>query len=133
MTPDQVQAWLDAYVEAWQTYDQASIEALFSEDAEYRFHPWDEPLRGRTAIVDSWLNPSGGPASSRDEPGTWAAEYHPFAVAGRRAVAIGWTAYYEDATQQVLERTYENNWLLEFDETGRCRSFVEYFMKRPAR
>ena len=55
MTHEQVQAWLDAYVAAWRSNDAAAIGELFAEDAEYRYHPYDEPLRGRQAIVDSWL------------------------------------------------------------------------------
>ena len=129
MTHADVQAWLDRYVEAWKTYDAASIGELFSADAEYRYAPWGEPTVGRDAIVGDWLNPSG-PSSSRDEPGTWSARYEPFAVEGNRAVAIGQTAYYADATQAVEERRYWNSWLLEFDEEGRCRSFVEYYMQR---
>jgi hypothetical protein len=131
MTHADVQAWLDRYVEAWQSYDGDAVAALFSEDAEYRFHPYDEGddvLHGRDAIVDSWLNPSG-PASGRDEPGTWWAHYEPWVVGGNRAVAIGETAYFADATQAVEERRYWNSWLLEFDEAGRCRRFVEYYMK----
>ena len=31
MTPERVQAWLDAYVEAWRSYDSDAIAALFSE------------------------------------------------------------------------------------------------------
>jgi len=34
------QRWLDRYVGAWKTYDEGAIGALFSEDAEYRYHPW---------------------------------------------------------------------------------------------
>ncbi len=37
------QGWLDRYVEAWKSYDEQQIRALFSEDATYRFHPQDEP------------------------------------------------------------------------------------------
>ena len=44
-----VQDWLDRYLEAWRTYDPALIGDLFSEDAEYRFHPFGEPVRGREA------------------------------------------------------------------------------------
>jgi hypothetical protein len=29
--------------------------------------------------------------------------------------------------------TYENIWLVEFDANGRCRRFVEHYMKRPQR
>lgn len=36
------QRWLDGYVDAWRSYRHEAIEALFSADAEYRYHPWDE-------------------------------------------------------------------------------------------
>ena len=54
MTHADVQAWLDRYVEAWRTYDRATIEALFTEDAVYGYRPWDSDehtVRGRTAIA----------------------------------------------------------------------------------
>jgi len=129
MTHAAVQDWLDRYVEAWRTYDQSIVEGLFAEDAEYRYHPWDEPVRGREAIVDNWLNPSG-PASGRDEPGTWKARYEPYAVDGDTAVVTGETWYYADASQAVEERHYWNIWTIEFDADGRCLSFTEYFMQR---
>jgi hypothetical protein len=129
MTREDVQAWLDRYVHAWETYDEGEVRALFTEDAEYRYHPWDQPERGIDAIAESWLNP-GGPASSRDEPGTWTARYEPWVVEGDRAVAIGETAYFTDATRAVEERHYWNIWQLEFAADGRCRSFVEWFMQR---
>ncbi|HEY2915781.1 MAG TPA: nuclear transport factor 2 family protein [Candidatus Limnocylindrales bacterium] len=129
MTHAGVQAWLDRYVEGWRTYDQSIVEDLFAEDAEYRYHPWDEPIRGRAAIVDNWLNPSG-PASGRDEPGTWKAHYAPFAVDGDVAVVLGETWYFADASQAVEERHYWNSWTIEFDAAGRCRRFTEYFMQR---
>jgi hypothetical protein len=53
-----VQAWLDACADAWHTYDPAAIAALFTEDATYAYHPWDESeglVRGRDAIVADWL------------------------------------------------------------------------------
>ena len=37
-----VEAWLDRYVEAWKSYDRAAIADLFSADAIYRFHPYDD-------------------------------------------------------------------------------------------
>ena len=129
MTRDEVQAWLDRYVRAWETYSEADVRALFAEDAEYRFHPWDEPVRGRDAIVDAWLNPSG-PASGRDEPGTWAARYEPWLVDGDRTLVTGETSYFSDATRATEVRHYWNSWQLEFDADGRCRSFVEWFMQR---
>lgn len=124
-----VQDWLDRYVEAWRTYDGASIGDLFSEDAEYRYRPSDEPVRGRDAIVASWLGPSG-PSSERDVPGTYEGRYEPFAVQGDRAVAVGRTEYWSDATRTAIDKVYDNAWLLEFDADGRCRRFTEFFMKQ---
>ena len=67
LTHEAVQAWLDAYIRAWETYDAADVEALFTEDGEYRYHPFDEPESGRDKIVWNWLNPNGDP-SGRDKP-----------------------------------------------------------------
>jgi hypothetical protein len=124
MESDDFQRWLDAYVAAWQTYDEAAIGALFGDDAAYRYHPWDEGgevLDGRDAIVASWL-------ADRDEPGSWTAEYHPWAIDGDRAVAVGVSRYF-DAHGNV-EREYHNVFLCRFDADGRCREFTELFMRR---
>ena len=129
MTHDEVQAWLDGYVAAWESYDPATIGDLFTEDAEYRYHPADEPVVGRDAIVASWVAPEA-PASGRDEPGTYASHYEPFAVEGSRAVAVGWSRYWEDAARALAQSTFDNCFLLEFDAAGRCRSFTEFFRER---
>jgi hypothetical protein len=117
VTRDDVQSWLDRYVAAWRSYDRDAIGDLFAEDATYRYHPWDGPLTGRDAIVESWLEEPDG-------AGSWEAEYEAYALDGDRAVAIGWTSY---ATGEV----YDNVYKLRFDAGGRCADFVEWFMKRP--
>jgi hypothetical protein len=122
-----VTAWLDKYMRAWETYDPELIGELFTEDAEYRWHPADEPEVGREAIVEAWVNP-GGNASSRDKPGTFAGDLHPFVGNGNRAVAVGTCTYWTDATRSKVARIYYNNWLLEFAEDGKCSSFTEYYM-----
>ncbi len=127
MTPEQVQHWLDDYREAWLSYDGAAIAALFSADVEYRYHPWDEPVRGRESIVQAWLAPEGS-ASGRDEPGTYDGEYEPWLVAGDQAVAVGRSFYWTDAARTNLEQTFHNCWLLRFDLDGRCREFTEYYI-----
>ena len=130
ITHETVQRWLDAYVRAWETYDPDQIAALFSEDAEYRWHPYDEPTVGRDEIVRAWVAPDGN-ESGRDEPGTYLGEYRPFAVDGHRAVAIGTSTYWTDASRSKVARSYRNNWLLEFDDDGKCTSYTEYYMKSP--
>jgi ketosteroid isomerase-like protein len=129
-----VEAWLDRYVEAWKNYDRAAIADLFSADAVYRFHPYDDGadvVRGRDAIVRSWMEPDGD-QSGRDEPGTYDAHYEPYAVDGDRVVAVGWSNYWTDESRSNLERVYDNIFLMRFDTDGRCAEFTELFMKRPS-
>lgn len=121
-----VTRWLTDYVAAWQSYDRDSIAELFSEDATYRYHPWDELddiARGRDAIAASWLD-------EPDEQGSWTAEYRPWIVEGDRAVAVGVSRYLA-AGERTIEREYHNVFLLEFDSEGRCREFTELYMLRP--
>jgi ketosteroid isomerase-like protein len=117
VTRDDLQRWLDRYVDAWRTYDAEAIGDLFSEDATFAYHPYDDPLRGRAAIVESWL-------SEQDEPGSWEAWYAPALVEGDRVTVKGETRY-------TSGRTFSNLWELAFDDTGRCREYVEWFMEHP--
>jgi ketosteroid isomerase-like protein len=118
VTGGRVQAWLDAYVEAWRSYDQAAIGDLFAEDATYAYEPYEEPLRGRAAILASWLE-------DPDEAGTWSARYEPLAIDGDRAIAAGETRY-------TAGNVYSNLFVLRFDADGRCTDFVEWYMEHPA-
>ena len=94
-----LQAWLDRYVAAWKSYDADEIAALFADD--------DEVLRGRDAIVKDWIEPDGN-ASGRDAPGTYDAHYEPYAVEGDRAVAVGRSLYYSDASQATETAVFHN-------------------------
>ncbi len=126
-----VAGWLARYVTAWESYDAAAIGDLFSEDAEYRYHPHDEPVVGRDAIVRSWTEPEAGSGQSgRDEPGTYEARYEPYAVEGDRAVAVGWSRYWTDATRAVERDVYDNCFVLEFGPDARCRRFTEWYVQR---
>jgi hypothetical protein len=120
-----VMGWLERYVDAWRTYEPTAIGALFSDDAVYRYHPWDENeevVRGRDAIVSAWLE-------ERDAPDSWTAEYRPWAVDGDRAVAVGVTRYL-DGHRDAVEREYHNVFLLRFDTRGHCTEFTELYMPR---
>jgi ketosteroid isomerase-like protein len=122
MTRDDVQRWLDDYVDAWRSYDPDAIGALFAEDVSYAYQPYDAPVVGRAALVADWLE-------SPDAPGSWEAHYEPYAVDGDRAVAVGTSRYVDDAGAQ--RALYYNVWLLRFDGDGRCAEFVEYWREHP--
>jgi ketosteroid isomerase-like protein len=126
-----VQGWLDRYVDAWLTYDPQAIGDLFSEDVEYRYHPYDEPVVGREAVVASWLGEtSEDGASSRDAPGTYEASYAPVAVDGDVAVATG-TSSYRDEPGGPFTKVFHNCYLMRFDADGRCREFTEFYVRQP--
>ena len=125
------QEWLDRYAAAWKSYDEAAIAALFSEDVVYRYHPYDEGIVGRDAVVASWLGESGmNDASTRDDPGTYDATYTPVAVDGDVVVATGESSY-RDTPDGPVVRVYRNCFVMRFDDAGLCREFTEYYMKRP--
>jgi ketosteroid isomerase-like protein len=123
MNRQDVQEWLDRYVAAWRANEPDPIRELFAEDATYSYRPWlgdDQSVRGREAIVASWLeNP--------DDPGAWEARYEPYAVEGDRAVAVGWSRYAASGDQP--ERTYHNAYVLRFTSDGRCAEFREFYMQ----
>ena len=121
MTHAELQAWLDRYIAAWRANEREPIEALFTEDAVYRYNPYrdDVALRGHAAIVEGWLE-------ELDAPDSWDAHYEPFVIEGERAVATGWSRYI--ATADTPARTFHNVFLLRF-ENGRCREFTELFME----
>ena len=127
----QAQDWLDRYVTAWLTYEPDLIGDLFSEDVAYRYHPYDEPVVGRDAVVASWLGEGDSEdASTRDAPGTYGASYVPVAVDGDTVVATG-TSTYRDVPDGPVTRTFENCFVMRFDAEGRCREFTEYYLRRP--
>jgi ketosteroid isomerase-like protein len=131
MERDDVSRWLTAYIEAWKSYDPEAIGALFSDDVKYRFHPHDEPVEGRQAVVESWLGEGDHEgAPGRDEEGTYDAAYEPVAVDGNVAVATGSSTYSKEPGGPI-EEVYDNCFVMRFDDDGRCREFTEWFMKRP--
>lgn len=118
-----VAAWLDAYVRAWKTYDPHAIGDLFSENATYAYNPFSEPIRGRVAIVASWLE-------EPDTPGTYDGHYEPIMIEGDRAVTNGRSLYFEQ-DGSTLRAEWNNIFVLRFDNEGRCSEYREWYMQRP--
>ena len=117
-----VTAWLDGYSQAWGTYDPEQIGALFSEDAEYHYDPFQQPVRGRDAIVADWLK-------DRDKAGTFEGRYRPVLVAGDQAVARGYSRYFDN--NGAVRDELDNLFLLRFDADGRCAEYREWYMRKP--
>jgi ketosteroid isomerase-like protein len=116
------QTWLDDYVSAWKSYDADAIGALFAEDVSYRYYPNGDPIVGRDALVSSWLE-------ERDAPDTYDGHYTPYAVDGAAVVATG-TSVYQDHPEGPVTRTYDNCFLIRFDDDGRATEFTEFYKER---
>lgn len=119
---EELQAWIDGYVRAWESSDSSEIGALFAEDALYYTHPFREPWRGRDAIVKNWTE-------QPDPPGTWECEYRAIAVGGDVGVVRGHTTYFKDDGSGQIETEYANVFVIELDGEGRAREFTEFFMR----
>ena len=118
-TKVQVQAWLDAYVAAWRSYERDAIVALFTDDVSYHTTRTTSRCGARTR------SPTHGWESS-DEPGTWEADYAPALIEGDEAIATGETRYTDG-------QVFSNLWQLEFAPDGRCSRFVEWYVLRRSR
>jgi len=125
MNKEDVAAWLGRYIEAWKSNDPRAIGDIFTEDATYQYKPWEEPTRGREAIVNDWL-------AQPDPPDSWSAHYEPFAVDGDAAVSVGKTLFFGPDRSTVV-REYHNVWLLRFDDSGRCKEFSEFYLQAPTK
>jgi len=127
---DAIDRWLADYVAAWKSYERDAIAALFSEDVVYRYHPGDEPIVGSDDVVASWLGEGDFPdASTPDEPGTYDATYRAVAVDGDVAVAVGASTYTDEPGGPVM-KTFDNCFVMSFDDEGRCREFTEWYVER---
>lgn len=108
--------WLDGYLTAWRTKDADDIRAIFTDDAEYLFHPYDaEPLRGIDAIIASWQEP---------EPAEPVVDFQVLIEDDRLGIVRGRTEYPGHAT-------YLNLWEVHLAGDGRARRFVEWYMTVP--
>jgi uncharacterized protein (TIGR02246 family) len=116
---EQVQAWIEGYVQAWNSNQPDDIGRLFADDARYYTEPFSPPWRGRQAIVEQWL-------ARKDEPGQARFTWQPLVVSDEVAVIHGQTSY------QTPPRTYSNLWVIRLDADGRCTEFTEWWMEHPA-
>jgi hypothetical protein len=119
MKREQVSAWVERYVQPWRSNAPGDIERLFAADATYATGPFDEPWRGREAIVAGWL-------ARKDEPGTWTFRSEVLATTPEGGVVRGWTTYPAD------QQEFSNIWLIALDDDGQCSAFTEWWVERPA-
>ena len=116
-TKNEVERWLEDYVKAWKSNNAQDIARLFMEDALYSTGPFDEPWIGQQAIIDGWVGIG-------DQPGDWSFEYEVVAVDGDLGVMTGTTVY------KGSVGTFSNVWLIWLAPDGRCKEFMEWFVRK---
>ncbi|HVF53380.1 MAG TPA: nuclear transport factor 2 family protein [Actinomycetota bacterium] len=108
--------WVEGYRRAWETNDPEDIRSLFTEGAVYHTEPYAEPIVGREAIVEDWIE-------RKDEPGDTQWSSRVIGVDGDLGFVQGEAIYTTDPP-----RTYSNLWVIRL-EGDRCREFTEWWMK----
>jgi hypothetical protein len=110
-----VEAWLAGYERAWRTAGTSSLGELFTRDATYQQSPYEEPLRGLSAIAAMWEQERDGP----DEPFTMTCRV--VAVDDRVAVVRVEVDYESGSPSE-----YQDLWVVRFASDGRCVAFEEW-------
>ncbi|HEX2031042.1 MAG TPA: nuclear transport factor 2 family protein [Actinomycetota bacterium] len=118
-----LERWLDGYGRAWERQDAQAFADLFTEDALYQETPFDEPLRGRTAI-----RAYAETAAHHQRDVSFA--YEALGQDDGKAVVL-WRAAYEKVSNGEPTRL-EGVFLLEFAADGLCRSLREWWHADPS-
>jgi SnoaL-like domain len=116
--PSAARAWIAAYRRAWETYREGDIRALFTDDAVYRAHPWEDGVVGLDAIVAAWL-------AVRDDARDTTFEVLEVNVDGDRAFIRGVSGY------PRFDDVWENLFVVDLAQDGRARRFTGWDIKRP--
>lgn len=110
-----VAEWLGDYELAWRSPGTEHLRRLFTDDARYRLDPYETPVEGLAAIAAMWERERKGP----DEQ--FALEREIVAVDGQTAVVRLEVHYVGPPPAE-----FRDLWIVEFDETGKCRLFEEW-------
>ena len=113
---ERLDEWMEAYIEAWSTNEEADIRALFSQDAVYDPQTADGELHGHEEIVDWWQDVD-------DHPDNWDFEWLPLVETDDMSVITATTRYLNP------EASYRNLFVIKFDENDRCRDFTEWYIE----
>jgi ketosteroid isomerase-like protein len=114
--------WLERYRRAWIERDADAAAELFTDDAIYREKPFEQPFSGRDAIRQYWSTVTQ--TQSRIE-----LRYGSPVVEGRRVAVEWWANLVNDGSPVTLAGEF----LLVFDQHGRCRELREYWALTPGR
>jgi hypothetical protein len=114
--------WLQRYATAWRDNDLSLAAGLFADDVEYSFDPFQQPIKGRHAVLEYWREAFAGQRELLLSVRLWAAT-------ADAAAAEWWAAFERDGTDLTLSASL----LLRFDDEGRCVELHEHWLQHDAR
>ena len=121
LTPGDGQDLVDRFKRAWERLDVDAAVALFREDAEYRFDPFEPPLSGANAIRAHWNDTAASQTHVEfDAERVW--------VSGPTVLASWHAAFTRQATAERVRR--RGFMTLELDEAGLVARFREWSIDR---
>lgn len=111
MTYDQVDKWIEKYVEAWRDNDAPKLAGLFSNQATYKETPWSNTIQGLSNIEKFWKEvcSSQGDFETRSKI---------IAVKGATAEVHLNVMYKSDKPSK-----WQDVWVLTFNSEGLCDSY----------
>lgn len=113
-------SWLEAYGCAWMARDAQAAANLFTEDGTYQVTPFVEPMRGRSAILDYWVQVTG---TERDVQ----FGYEILDVTEVAGIARWWASFL--IVPQGLQTKLDGIFLINLDDDGRCKALREWWHK----
>jgi ketosteroid isomerase-like protein len=114
--------WIEGYRRAWENADTDLVLTLFTEDANYRSNPFEEPHIGHAGIRAYWDGVTSQQRDARVVMG------RPFGDGDRVAVEW-WTTMVSEGEEVSLPGCL----LLRFAPDGRCSDLREYWNFAPGR
>ena len=115
-----MKSWLDAYGQAWEARDPKAAGMLFTEDAIYQETPFDEPMHGRSVIVEYW---SHVPRTQEDIH----FNHKIIAVTKDGAIAHWWASFTRITSNSKVR--LDGIFLLSFGENSQCKSLREWWVR----
>jgi len=121
MNLDALKSWLDGYGRAWENKDPDAAGALFAENASYHETPYDEPMQGRSAVVEYW---SHVPRTQENIHFS----YEVLGLQGDKAF-VHWASSFTRIPSNSKVKL-DGIFALRFDERNLCTSLREWWMRQ---
>ena len=115
---EDVEAWLEAYEEAWEKLDPEKAALIFTEDATYQVDPYSEPYIGRDAIYGYWAT-----VTSDQKDVDFTAEV--LAVTEDTGIAHWHSEFTQDSSGASI--ILDGIFVLKFSDDGKCESLKEWW------